>query len=142
MKRDYWQGGYYFWGATDNKWWSTGLKEHEDYFRTADNALGENLDAYYARPIFGTAKNQQAQTRYLQNAAYIRIKNIQVGYTLPTETTKRFGITKLRVYVSGENVWTGSKVAGMYDPETIDGGSNGTVYPLTKVWSAGLSATF
>lgn len=142
MKRDYWQGGYYFWGATSNKWWSTGLKEHEDYFRTADNALGENLDAYYARPIFGTDKNQQAQTRYLQNAAYIRIKNIQVGYTVPMETTKRFGISKLRVYISGENVWTGSKVAGMYDPETIDGGSNGTVYPLTKVWSAGLSATF
>jgi TonB-linked SusC/RagA family outer membrane protein len=142
MKRDYWQGGYYFWGVTDNKWWSTGLKDHEDYFRTADNTLGENLDAYYARPLFGTNKNHEVQTRYLQNAAYIRIKNIQVGYTIPNEATKRFGVSKFRIYLSGENVWTGSKVAGMFDPETIDGGSNGTVYPLTKVWSAGLSATF
>jgi len=141
MKRDYWQGGYYFWGAT-SKWWSTGLVDHLDYFRTADNPLGENLDAYYARPVFGTAKNQQMQTRFLQNAAYIRIKNIQLGYTLPKETTKRFGVERLRVYVSGENIWTGSSVAGMFDPETIDGGSNGTVYPLTKVWSAGLSVTF
>ncbi|MGE8423448.1 MAG: SusC/RagA family TonB-linked outer membrane protein, partial [Sphingobacterium siyangense] len=141
MKRDYWQGGYYFWGAT-SKWWSTGLVDHLDYFRTADNPLGENLEAYYARPVFGTAKNQQTQTRFLQNAAYIRIKNIQLGYTLPKETTKRFGVERLRVYVSGENIWTGSSVAGMFDPETIDGGSNGTVYPLTKVWSAGLSVTF
>ncbi len=141
MKRDYWQGGYYFWGAT-SKWWSTGLVDHLDYFRTADNPLGENLDAYYARPVFGTSKNQQPQTRFLQNAAYIRIKNIQLGYTLPKTTTKRFGVERLRVYVSGENIWTGSSVAGMFDPETIDGGSNGTVYPLTKVWSAGLSVTF
>jgi len=141
MKRDYWQGGYYFWGAT-SKWWSTGLVDHLDYFRTADNPLGENLNAYYARPVFGTSKNQQPQTRFLQNAAYIRIKNIQLGYTLPKTTTKRFGVERLRVYVSGENIWTGSSVAGMFDPETIDGGSNGTVYPLTKVWSAGLSVTF
>ncbi len=141
MKRDYWQGGYYFWGAT-SKWWSTGLVDHLDYFRTADNPLGENLDAYYARPVFGTSKNQQPQTRFLQNAAYIRIKNIQLGYTLPKTTTKRFCVERLRVYVSGENIWTGSSVAGMFDPETIDGGSNGTVYPLTKVWSAGLSVTF
>ncbi|WP_333864809.1 SusC/RagA family TonB-linked outer membrane protein [Sphingobacterium sp.] len=141
MKRDYWQGGYYFWGAT-SKWWSTGLVDHLDYFRTADNPLGENLDAYYARPVFGTSKNQQTQTRFLQNAAYIRIKNIQLGYTLPKTTTNRFGVERLRVYVSGENIWTGSSVAGMFDPETIDGGSNGTVYPLTKVWSAGLSVTF
>lgn len=142
MQRDVWQGGYYFWGATSNKWWSTGLVDHLDYFRTADNELGENLDAYYARPVFGTSKNQQTQSRYLQNAAYIRIKNIQVGYSLPQEVTQRIGIGKVRIYVAGENVWTGSSVAGMFDPETIDGGSNGTVYPLTKVWSAGLSVTF
>ncbi len=141
MKRDYWQGGYYFWGAT-SKWWSTGLVDHLDYFRTGDNALGENLNAYYARPVFGSGKNQQTQTRFLQNAAYIRIKNIQLGYALPKTITKRLGVERLRIYVSGENIWTGSSVAGMFDPETIDGGSNGTVYPLTKVWSAGLSVIF
>ncbi|QBQ43015.1 TonB-dependent receptor [Sphingobacterium psychroaquaticum] len=142
MKRDVWQGGYYFWGATSNKWWSTGLTDHLDYFRDANNALGENLDAYYARPVFGTSKNQQVQTRYLQDASYIRLKNIQVGYTIPATTTSRFGVSRLRIYLSGENVWTSSKVAGMFDPETIDGGKNGTVYPLQKVWSAGLSLTF
>ena len=142
MQRDIWQGGYYFWGAVSDKWWSTGLVDHLDYFRAPDNSLGENLNAYYARPVFGTNKNQQVQTRYLQNASYIRLKNVQVGYTIPSTLTDRWGTGRVRVYLAGENVWTGSDVAGMFDPETIDGGKNGTVYPLTKVWSGGLSITF
>lgn len=142
IKRDVWQGGYYFWGATSNKWWSTGLVDHLDYFRTADNPLGENLDGYYPRPVFGSGRNQEPQTRYLQNASYIRLKNVQLGYTIPADKIQRIGMSRLRIFVSGENLWTQSGVAGMFDPETVDGGRNGTVYPLTKVWSAGLSATF
>src|SRR5690606_9965217 len=140
MQRDVWQGGYYFWGATSNKWWSTGLVDHLDFFRTADNPLGENMNAYYARPVFGSGKNQEMQSRFLQNAAYVRLKNIQLGYTIPS--VSQLGLSNVRVYVSGENVWTGSKVSGMFDPETVDGGSSGTVYPLNKVWSAGVSVTF
>lgn len=139
MKRDVWQGGYYFWGATNNKWWSTGLVDHLDYFRTGDNALGENLNAYYPKPVFGSDKNHKVQTRYLQNASYIRLKNIQLGYTIEA---KSIGLDRVRVFIAGENVWTKSKVAGMFDPETVDGRDNGSVYPLSKVWSAGLSATF
>ena len=72
LKRDYWQGSYYFWGVTENKWWSCGLVPHVDYFRDeVSNHLDVNLDSYYPRPIFGTGKNQQVQTRYLQNASYI-----------------------------------------------------------------------
>lgn len=142
MKRDIWQGGYYFWGATSNKWASAGLVYHEDFFRTADNALGENLNAYYARPIFESGKNQVEQTRYLQNAAYVRLKNVQLGYTWVPAGKLSQGVSKVRFFLSGENLWQGSSVAKMFDPETIDGGSNGTVYPLTKVWSAGLSVTF
>lgn len=142
MKRDYFQEGYYFWGAKNDKWWSTGLTDHKDYFRDADNPLGENLDGYYARPIFGSGKNQVVQTRYLQNAAYVRLKNIQIGYTVEPKGKLGKGISKVRFYVSGENLWQGSTTAKMFDPETIDGGSNGTVYPLTKSWAAGLSATF
>ncbi|MFD2905047.1 SusC/RagA family TonB-linked outer membrane protein [Sphingobacterium anhuiense] len=142
IKRDVWQPGYYFWGATSNIWASTGLTQHMDYFRTADNMFGENLDAYYARPVFGTNKNQEVQTRYLQNAAYIRLKNIQIGYTIDADALNKIGISKGRIYLSGENLWQKSNVATMFDPETIDGGSSGTVYPLTKMWAAGLSLTF
>ncbi|MGN7885477.1 SusC/RagA family TonB-linked outer membrane protein [Dyadobacter endophyticus] len=143
MKRDFWQGSYFFWGATSNIWFSTGLVEHEDYYRADPNhPLGANVDSYYPRPIFGSGKNQQTQTGYLQDASYIRLKNIQLGYTLPSSLTKKLAIQKLRFYISGENVLTGTKTAKMFDPETIDGGSGGSVYPLSKVYAAGLSLTF
>lgn len=143
LKRDYFQGSYFFWGATNNIWWSTGFVDHEDYFRAnADHPLGQNLDAYYARPVFNSGKNQQVQTRYLQDAAYVRLKNLQIGYTLPSSIVRKARIQNIRFYVSGENLWTNSKVAKMFDPETIDGGSGGSVYPLQKVLSGGVSVNF
>lgn len=145
MKRDYWQGSAYFWGiGNSGLWHSTGFVEHTDYFRDdTDHALGVNLDAYYPRPIFDEDKNNQKQTRYLQNAAYIRLKNIQLGYTLPASLTQRCHVSKLRFFISGENLWTGTSLANMFDPETIDGGkdNNGNAYPLSKTISFGLSVT-
>lgn len=142
-KRDFWQGSYFFWGANGSgKWWSTGMEEHKDYFRADPNhPLGQNLNAYYARPRFQW-NNQYTQTRYLQNAAYIRLKNLQLGYTLPQELTRKFGCEKFRIFVSGENLWTGTKMAKMFDPETVEGGYGGSVYPMSKVMSVGLSVNF
>ncbi|WP_220392966.1 SusC/RagA family TonB-linked outer membrane protein [Chitinophaga lutea] len=142
LKRDYFQNSYYFWGASSSIYASVGLKEHADYFRDDPNhPLGLNLDGYYPRPLIST-KNQVAQTRYLQNAAYLRLKNLQVGYTLPAAITRRIGIQKLRAYVSGENLFTITKMSTMFDPETVDGGYGGNVYPLFKVYAAGLNVTF
>lgn len=145
MKRDYWQGSSYFWGVT-SLWHSTGFVEHTDYFRAeASNDLPANLDAYYPRPVFDSSKNRQKQTAYLQNAAYIRLKNVQLGYTLPANLTHKFYVSKLRVFVSGENLWTGTSLAKMFDPETIGGGDdtdkNGNAYPLSKTISFGISVT-
>lgn len=89
MKRDYWQGSNIFWGVGQwGMWWSTGLKEHEDYFRDepvglAGHEIAANVNSYYARPRFDSTQNQETQTRYLQDASYIRLKNFQLGYTLP-----------------------------------------------------------
>ncbi|MDE1191767.1 MAG: TonB-dependent receptor [Arachidicoccus sp.] len=143
MKRDYWQGSPFFWGVTGSgQWWADGFVQHENYFRNdPDDPLGENLNAYYPRPLFDN-KNEQVQTRYLQNAAYIRLKNLQIGYTLPVSLVKKWSIESVRFYISGENLWTGTKMAKMFDPETVDGGSGGDVYPLQKVFSGGLSVTF
>lgn len=142
-KRDYFQNSYYFWGAyAGGIWWSTGFDEHSDYFRSsADHPLGQNLDSYYPRPLF-SGKNQQTQTRYLQNAAYIRLKNLQLGYTLPRQLTSKVKIEHLRVFVAGENLWTGTNLTKIFDPETISGGYGGNVYPLSKVISVGLSTNF
>jgi TonB-linked SusC/RagA family outer membrane protein len=161
-KRDYWQGSYFFWGATSGgndevadqsggMWWSTGFTAHADYFRDSESwsvqkgYLSENLDAYYPRPYFdgdGGGKNRKAQTRYLQDASYIRLKNLQVGYTLPGALTQRFFVSKLRVFFSGENLWTATAMSNAFDPETINGGWGGSVYPLSKVFSFGLNINF
>lgn len=143
-KRDYWQGSNYFWGASGSMWWSTGLVEHADYFRgTTSNDLPANINSYYPRPIFDTWKNLQTQTRYLQDASYIRLKNCQIGYTIPAHLTQKAKISKLRLFFSGENLWTGTSLAKMFDPETVDGGdNNGNAYPLQKTMSLGLSVTF
>ena len=87
-------------------------------------------------------KNEQTQTRYLQNASYIRLKNLQFGYTIPSVITRKIMIEKCRFYVSGENILTLTNLATMFDPETIDGGYGGNVYPLSKVYSVGVSVTF
>lgn len=143
LKRDYFQNSYYFWGAgSGGEWWSTGLVQQVNYFRDDPNSpLGLNLNSYYPRPLFN-GKNQQIQTGYMQNAAYIRLKNLQIGYTIPSAITKKVGIEKLRVYVSGENIWTQTKMSTIFDPETIDGGYGGNVYPLSKVYSFGVSVNF
>ena len=162
MKRDYWQGSNMFWGAIGDQWWSTGLKEHEDYFRAEAVGLNgheipANLDSYYPRPIFGNGsngagKNQKTQSRYLQNASYIRLKNLQLGYSLPSAWMQKIGFERCRVFVSGENLWTGTGLSKLFDPETIDGGntdsgansaikSGGNAYPLSRTWSFGLSLT-
>lgn len=162
MKRDFWQSSNMFWGAVKDQWWSTGLKEHGDYFRAEavglpGHEISANLDAYYPRPIFGydsngPAKNQQQQTRYLLNASYIRLKNLQLGYTLRGNWMQKIGFQRCRVFVSGENLWTGTGLTKLFDPETIDGGntdasandmikSGGNAYPLARTWSFGLSLT-
>ncbi|WP_198674048.1 SusC/RagA family TonB-linked outer membrane protein [Chitinophaga alhagiae] len=142
LKRDYFQNSYYFWGASNTIYSSAGLTEHTDYFRDDPNhPLGLNLDSYYPRPLFST-KSQVVQSGYLQNAAYLRLKNLQVGYTLPALLTRKIGVQKLRVYASGENLFTITKMATMFDPETVDGGYGGSVYPLFKVYAVGLNLTF
>ena len=100
-KRDYWVSGAYFWGATGGMWQSAGFTEHWDFFRGEDNPLGANLNAYYPRPLFTSGKNMQTQSRYLQDASYLRMKNIQLGYTLPKSMTTKVGMQMVRLYISG-----------------------------------------
>jgi len=143
MKRDIFKSRHYFWGVYSDMWSSMGLTEHEDYFRGDENhPLGQNLDSFYPRPLFGNTKNLQTQTKYLQKASYIRLKNIQLGYTLPKSVIRKIAIQKLRVFVSAENLWTGTGLTKIFDPETVDGGWNGNSYPLTSTVSFGLNVNF
>ncbi|GAB3498495.1 TonB-dependent receptor [Spirosoma knui] len=64
----------------------------------------------------GSANNKQPSTRFLEDGAYTRLKNLQIGYTLPSALTKKLGSTGIRVYVSGQNLLTFTKYPGL-DPE-------------------------
>ena len=143
-KRDYYQGSRYFYGITgQSKWESIGLEEHMDYFRDdPDHPMGLNLDSYYPKPYFNTQKNTQRQSRYLQNAAYCRLKNLQIGYTIPQKYTSKIGISNFRIYLSGENLATITRMTKLFDPETVGANYLGNVYPLTRTYSVGLSVTF
>lgn len=145
-KRDFAPGngqqGAMFWGIVNNLYQSVALKEHFNYYRPEGDVMGANLNAYYPRPDFSTSKNQLTQTRYLQDASYIRLKNIQLGYTLPKAWANKLRINKCRIYISGDNLWTGTSLASMFDPETLTGADSwgqGKTYPLSKVISFGLN---
>lgn len=143
-KRDYFQKGKYFFGSCGwSKWGTMVLKQHLDYFRDdPESPLGLNMDSYYPRPYLDTEKNVQWQTKYVQNAAYVRLKNLQLGYTIPQKFTKKIGIQNLRLYFSGENLATLTSMTDLFDPETIGENETGNVYPLSRTYSFGLSVTF
>lgn len=141
MKRDWWpgQGEVYFWGSNGQMWQSCCFKEHLDYWSE------DNKDAYYPRPYLtgGIRKNQQTQTKYMQNAAYMRCKNIQVGYTLPQQLTTKAGMSRVRVYFSCDNAFTLTSLSKIFDPEALEGAwGNGKLYPLQRTWAFGLNVTF
>lgn len=159
-KRDYfptyvdWSGSS-FWGITGGLNLSTVFKgEHLDYWRPEDetNILGPNTDSYFAKPYSSLemSKNRVVQTKYLLNAAYVRLKNLQVGYTIPKNVTQKIHIEKLRIYFSGENLLTLTKMTKLLDPETaVVSGTDiggyegiGNIYPLARVLSFGLNVTF
>ncbi|MGV3505275.1 MAG: SusC/RagA family TonB-linked outer membrane protein [Adhaeribacter sp.] len=78
-------------------------------------------------------------TYWLRNANYIRLKNFELGYTIPEAIGKRAGISNLRVYVNGLNVFTWDKMK-VYDPETSS--DSGQYYPQSRILSGGLSVAF
>lgn len=155
LKRDYYfspyggQGtagkGAVFWGATTGgRWESIFLKDHLDYWRDENSLLGENRDSYYARPLYYTNKNRETQTRFLQDASYLRLKNLQIGYTLPQSFTRKFACENFRIYFSAENLCTWTKMSHVIDPESLEVSSmkSGSSYPIAKTYSFGISLDF
>ncbi|MCF3111182.1 SusC/RagA family TonB-linked outer membrane protein [Niabella sp. CC-SYL272] len=80
------------------------------------------------------------QTKYLLSAAYLRIKNLTVGYTLPQNMLQRFGIERLRIFFTGENIFEVSKIKKFVDPESIVDGY-GWAYPYQRKYSVGINVT-
>ena len=79
-------------------------------------------------------------TYWLRSADYIRLKNFEVGYTIPDGFGKKIGISSLRIYVNGLNLWTPVNKLGSYDPESNN--STGQYYPQSRIINTGLSLRF
>lgn len=144
LKRDWHFGSNdpYFWGAVGNMWQSAAFKEHMDYWTP------ENTGAYYPKPYFGNIdKNHMTQTRYLQDASYIRCKNIQFGYSLPQSVLHPVGLNNCRIYVSCDNLFTLTSLSSIYDPEVFgsygdEGWGAAKTYPLQRTISVGVNLSF
>lgn len=180
-KRDYYPLDYLYWGTYQQPYGNF-YGHLLDFYRPKSDVdmdrakhsqaylnLGladQNLDAAYpilqswlADRNLGTRIDQAQglaipQTNYLLNAAYLRMKNLTIGYTLPQSLTSRAKISQLRVYVSGENIMEWSAVKRYFDPETLNENTytdptanservgNGLTYPFQRSFSVGVQLTF
>lgn len=141
-------------GADNQRFWGPYSRPYVSFVPRdfmADVWSETNPDAYFPRPRGYAALNTSngslyyTNDRYLQNLAYLRLKNLTFGYTFPEKWMSKAGISKLRLYFSGENIWTWSAVHSKYvDPEQMAANSNknGDTYPWYKTFSFGLSLEF
>lgn len=122
-------------------------KQHLDYWRDETSALGANPNAYYAKPyaVFDgdNSKNYgRPVDRFLPSGAYLRLKNLRVGYTLPSKMLNKVQIKNANIYLSGENLFIMNSFK-LLDPEQVAGSAgDGRIYPLSKVFSMGLNVNF
>ena len=139
-KKDYYPGpsDLFFWGVYSQPWTNV-TKGNMDYWTE------ENPNAYFPRRKAYMAERSYrelgaAQTKYLQNAAYLRVKNLTIGYTLPETWLSAAKISRLRIFFSGENLceWSGLHKYYKVDPE----GLGGQMYPFQRSYSFGLNVSF
>jgi TonB-linked SusC/RagA family outer membrane protein len=149
-KHDFWPGNEsaYFWGPY-NRWNNPVYKHIYNNYWTP-----ENTDAYFPRlraytALKGSRELTVAQTRYLQNAAYLRLKSLIVGYSFPKKWLNQLDINNARFFVSAQNLFTWTKLNSAFDPEAINddpdtGTTNGRgfVYPIQKTLTAGIEISF
>jgi len=102
-----------------------------------DRWTPENTDASYPRFTYQLAHNQRFSTFWLEDASYMRLKNIQLGYTLPNRLIEKYRLTRLRIFVSADNLFTKTDFFYAYDPETPV--STGGYYPQVKTFIFGIN---
>jgi hypothetical protein len=125
------------------------------YAQHIDRWTPNNPNAGYPRLTIGTesVNNAANSTFWLENAAYARLKNAQLGYTLPASLTNRAKIQKVRVYLTGQNLLTITGMKNGMDPELtefnntlnlnqLSSATSGRIYPVQKVWAVGLDVNF
>ena len=151
----------FFQGVGERQYWATSDLVLPFYSRTDamyanmnDYWTPDNTNAYYPNPFpkhdtnaFGAyapgSNNFVAQSRYLLNMSYLRLKSLTIGYTLSKDLSKRIGVDKIRPYISGFNLITFKDKNLPVDPEINDSEATwGRTFPYSKTWSVGLQLAF
>jgi TonB-linked SusC/RagA family outer membrane protein len=97
--------------------------------------------------IHNSAHNYRVSDRFLADASYVRLRSVALGYTLPEQITRKAKLERMRIYVSGLNIWTKQKYKG-YSPEFPNGsnayevGFDFGAYPIAKSWQGGIEIQF
>jgi TonB-linked SusC/RagA family outer membrane protein len=153
---DWWPGtdAGLFWGQYNRPYGSIPTSQLSDVWSTS------NPDAYWPRyrgyvALSGTRELAVVQTRYLQNAAYLRLKNVNLTYNLPQSLASKLKMSSAKIFFTGQNLLTFTplhKYAPNFDPEVINGSDpevnpgvnigNGYLYPMLKSYTLGLNLTF
>ncbi len=109
---------------------------------------GTQNDAKYPRMNANDVNNSLMSDRYLEDGSYLRIKNVQLGYTFSNRLIKKMKLEKLRVYLNAQNLYTFTKYSGL-DPEVginygspLDIGVDRGRYPQARMYSVGLNLVF
>lgn len=97
-----------------------------------------NPNAYFPRMYQTSAHNYRPSDKWAQNGNYLRLKNIQIGYTIPA--TKKFA-REIKVYVSGQDLWETTKVMNVFDPE-VGNNVSATTYPFYRTIAFGINVSF
>lgn len=117
--------------------WFMPMAHHRDFYTS------ENPNAAFPRPFLNGFHNYLPSDRWVLDGSYIRLKNIQLGYSFSTELLKKAKISRARVYVSGEDIWTKSNMGpfnGVFNPENNVGVR--ADYPFFGTISGGINLTF
>ena len=132
-------GGTSFYGGAGNFVLETG-NVYKDVALNHWSTSNPDPNALYPRPSLNVSENnKQASTYWQRDMSFVRMKNAEIGYTLPKKVTKKMNISALRIYASGVNLLTFSEFK-LWDPEL--NGDYGQVYPTTKNITIGLNVNF
>jgi len=115
---------------------------HVEWYYVTDTWSETNRDAYFPHPHISTntKQNVQPQTRYVQDASYIRLKNLTLGYNLPLNLIEKIGLQGARVYFAGMNLWEATKMRKPLDPEVRP--TLTQEYYKQRTYAMGINLTF
>jgi hypothetical protein len=91
---------------------------------------------------FGDLYTASTSDRFITDASYLSLQNINLGYTLPQSLTRRISLEKVRVYVAADNVWLWSKRQGLDPRQSIAGSTTSSYYSPIRTISGGITVTF